>query len=754
MTVTGLQGTGGSGPDDLGRLDRLLEDDPADLYENAPMGYLSTLPDGRIVKVNRTFADWIGIPATDVLGVLFQDLLSTGARVYHETHLVPLLRMQGAVREIALDLERADGTPLACLLNAVEIRDDDGAPLLVRATVFEATARRRYERELLTAQRTAEESERRSLTVQRVVSDLAAALSVDDVASVIVERGREALQARGAALILLETDPHDPSALPELRPVRADGLPQHLLEELRDAAGSQLAVELARGVRSIALDAALRAGQPALAEAMAATRLTGFVVVPVTADERRLGVLVLALGEGAGDLISLAEPDEQADLTAGDVALMWTIGRQAGQALERARLHEETERQAERASFLLEAARLLAEAADVAGTVERLAGLVVTRLADLCVVDLDTEEGLVRPAVRHRDPAREHLVEELRTRHLPRRSATHPSVRALRSGGTQWVRTVDEAFMRAVAVDDAHLAAIRALDLAGVVAVPLTAEGRHLGVLTVAADRTRGQFTVADVEVVEQLALQLGLVVARAERFDLAVRTSHALQENLLPPAPPALAGLAIAVRYLAATRGVDVGGDFYDVVRLPGDDVGLAVGDVVGHDITAAATMGQLRSVYRALLADGPSPGAVIERLQAGWPLLGLRRMATALFASLDPATGRLRIASAGHPPPVLLTGGRASFLPVPPSRMLGAQPSVADEWIGVLPPGASLVLFTDGLVESRSADIDEGFERLLAAASSAGTSDPQALCDHLLAELTGAHRADDIALLVLTRA
>ena len=271
--------------------------------------------------------------------------------------------------------------------------------------------------------------------------------------------------------------------------------------------------------------------------------------------------------------------------------------------------------------------------------------------------------------------------------------------------------------------------------------------------LTIAADARRGPFTVADVEVAEQLALQLGLVVARAQRFDLAVRTSHALQDNLLPPAPPSLEGLAIAVRYLPATHGIDVGGDFYDVVQLPGAEVGLAVGDVVGHDITAAATMGQLRSVYRALLADGPAPGVIVDRLQTGWPLLSLRRMATALFASFDPASGRLRFASAGHPPPVLLEGGRARYLPVRPSRMLGAPPSLPAEWDGVLPRGASLVLFTDGLVESRSADIDEGFDRLLAAASSAGTSDPDALCDHLLSELTGVHRADDIALLVLTR-
>ena len=210
-----------------------------------------------------------------------------------------------------------------------------------------------------------------------------------------------------------------------------------------------------------------------------------------------------------------------------------------------------------------------------------------------------------------------------------------------------------------------------------------------------------------------------------------------------------------MAVRYLAATHGVEVGGDFYDVVPLPEDQVALAVGDVVGHDITAAATMGQLNSVYRALLVDRPAPSAMIDRLQASWSLMGLQRMATALFATLDPATGQLRIASAGHLSPLLLTAGHAEFLPVAPSRMLGAPPAPAPalEWAGVLPVGATLVLFTDGLVESRSADIDAGLAHLLAAAEAADTSDPDELCDRLLADLTGAHRADDIALLVLTR-
>ena len=159
--MTGMGAADDGGQDSRGQLDRLLEEDPADLYENAPMGYLSTLPDGRIVKVNRTFCVWTGRSAEAVVGARFPDLLSVGGRVFYETHLRPLLRMQGMVREIALDIVRIDGSLLPCLLNAVEVRDEDGAQVLVRATLFEATARRRYERELLAAQRAAEESEAR-----------------------------------------------------------------------------------------------------------------------------------------------------------------------------------------------------------------------------------------------------------------------------------------------------------------------------------------------------------------------------------------------------------------------------------------------------------------------------------------------------------------------------------------------------------------------------------------------------------------
>ena len=141
----------------------LLEDDPEELYENAPCAYLSTSPDGTIVKVNATFLAWTGYRREELVGIRrFQDLLAAGDRIFHETHVAPMLRLQGQVREIAVDLVGRSGARLPVLVNSVLKRDQSGAPLAVRTAVFDATERRAYERELLAARRRAEESEARA----------------------------------------------------------------------------------------------------------------------------------------------------------------------------------------------------------------------------------------------------------------------------------------------------------------------------------------------------------------------------------------------------------------------------------------------------------------------------------------------------------------------------------------------------------------------------------------------------------------
>ena len=148
-----------SHPDEAPRVDAaLLEERAEELYEDAPCGYVSTLPDGTIVRVNRTLLDWVGASRDSILSTRIQTLLTIGSRMYYETHYAPLLRMQGFVNEIALDVMCRDGRILPVLVNARERRDRDGSPLFNRMTLFDATDRRRYERELLLARRKAEQA--------------------------------------------------------------------------------------------------------------------------------------------------------------------------------------------------------------------------------------------------------------------------------------------------------------------------------------------------------------------------------------------------------------------------------------------------------------------------------------------------------------------------------------------------------------------------------------------------------------------
>jgi PAS domain S-box-containing protein len=196
-----------------------IEEDALDLYEHAPCGYLTTDPDGVIVRVNRTFLAWTGYRHEELVGVRrWQDLLSVGGRIYHETHYAPLLRMQDTVREIALDVVRADGTRLPALVNAVLKRDGDGEPRLIRTTVFDATERRRYERELVVARDRERLVRERVERLHRLSATLAAAQDASAVAraacaalSDAVGAQRAGLELEGAPLAVLG-DPRAPAA--------------------------------------------------------------------------------------------------------------------------------------------------------------------------------------------------------------------------------------------------------------------------------------------------------------------------------------------------------------------------------------------------------------------------------------------------------------------------------------------------------------------------------------------------------------
>jgi PAS domain S-box-containing protein len=229
-------------------------------------------------------------------------------------------------------------------------------------------------------------------------------------------------------------------------------------------------------------------------------------------------------------------------------------------------------------------------------------------------------------------------------------------------------------------------------------------------------------------------------------------RVAETLQRSLLPEKLPDIEGVQLAARYLPAGEGAAVGGDWYDAAELPDGRLALVVGDVVGHGLRAAAVMGQLRNASRAYSITGISPAEVVARLNRLVTTSEEGVMATVLYMALDRDTGEVTYASAGHPPPLLLTADGPTFLEGGRSVPVGAaELATFREETTTLPTDSTLLLYTDGLVERRDVSLDDRFGEL-AIAAAARADDLEKLCDEILEQvLGGAEPADDVALLAV---
>jgi serine/threonine-protein kinase RsbW len=307
-------------------------------------------------------------------------------------------------------------------------------------------------------------------------------------------------------------------------------------------------------------------------------------------------------------------------------------------------------------------------------------------------------------------------------------------------------------FLRRTSRDEEHFDLLKRLGFMSYMTVPLFGDTRILGSITLVSAGSGRRFSPDDVELAQEFAARVAQVVAQAHRYDSARRSAHTLQASLLPDHVPDVEGIQIAVRYLPATIDSDVGGDFYDVFFGDHSQPIFAIGDVAGHDVTAAAIMGKLRSAVRVLAAQAPTPTAIIEMLYKGWDYLDADRIATLLIASCHTSTGEIEIASAGHPPPLLVSAGEVQLLDVRPSAPLGAPYGEVHRWRGDLPQNSALVLFTDGLIERSDRGFDEGMEKLLAVAGD--VAEPKDLCDRIIeAFVLDEVRRDDVAMMVIWR-
>jgi serine phosphatase RsbU (regulator of sigma subunit)/anti-sigma regulatory factor (Ser/Thr protein kinase) len=286
---------------------------------------------------------------------------------------------------------------------------------------------------------------------------------------------------------------------------------------------------------------------------------------------------------------------------------------------------------------------------------------------------------------------------------------------------------------------------------------PLRGRRRVIGAALFLRRPERLAFEADDLLVAAQLATHSALGIDKAVLYGREAYIADELQRTMLPETLPRPTGVRLASRYLPAAETARVGGDWYDAIPLPGSRVALVVGDVMGHSMTSAAIMGQLRTTAQTLAGLDLPPQEVLHHLDEQAQRLGTDRMATCLYAVYDPVSHRITIANAGHPPPVLLhLGGRAEVLRVPPGAPIGVG-GVDFEAVELdAPAGATLLLYTDGLVESRLRDVWTGIEqlreKLAATAQLTGPDHPpplEALCDEVLDMLGPGDRDDDIALL-----
>jgi serine phosphatase RsbU (regulator of sigma subunit) len=284
--------------------------------------------------------------------------------------------------------------------------------------------------------------------------------------------------------------------------------------------------------------------------------------------------------------------------------------------------------------------------------------------------------------------------------------------------------------------------------------LPLNARGTTLGFLACTRYKAYRRFDAYDTEMGMEFASRAAIFIDNARRYSRERATALTLQRSLLPTGLSAPSSVEVRHRYLPGSKMIEVGGDWYESIALPGGRVALVVGDVAGHGVRAAVTMGRLRTAIRTLARLELPPAETLQQLDELMHELGQREphFATCVYAVFDAVSGGCELASAGHLPPLLVSpDGTSEFLDVAPSPPLGIGSGPIQTRTFKIKDGSLIVLYTDGLVERRTADIDEGLARLRETFGPGSTSRPlEDLCKATLAGVYADHQRDDIAVLI----
>jgi PAS domain S-box-containing protein len=637
------------------------------------------------------------------------------------------------------------------------VTNSRGEPVRVLGTIVDVTdARDQAERRLSSLQRTT--------AIAEVAAALAGATRIDQLAHITL-RGAEVLGAETGAVAVFEPG--------------SGALRLHMGRRLMDiveTAAAEAGVEVPPDGIEIPLDDVLptqwvaRHGErvlladpgeaaarfPRMAEMTRLLNAHALAALPLRVEDRLLGCFVAVWGT------EHAFSDD-------DVEVLEALTAQI--ALSVSRLQADAERDAAvaemaaanaRLQLLAETGRVLSGTLDITEQIGRLAELVVPALGDWCWVLVNDEHGRMRElAIGHSDPGRRPDLEQYVRAMVAGMTESATARVVLRTGRHLVLPTLEPRHVARALPDPAARAALAALDPVAGLAVPLVARGQTLGVLGLYTGRDRGPHTQAEIDTALEVGRRAGLALEQARLFGQQRQLAETLQRSLLT-APPAPDHCEIAVRYVPAAAGAEIGGDWYDAFVQPDGGTVLVIGDVVGHDSRAAAAMGQLRGLLRGIgHHTGGTPAEVLTGLDQAARGLDLDTMATALVARLeqdDPemqeGATRVRWSTAGHPPPVLIApDGEVTLLDGDrPDLLLGvdaATPRV--DRVAAIARGGTLLLYTDGLVERRDRDLDAGIDELCRVIGELADLPLQELCDRLLERMYLPDTEDDVALLAV---
>jgi GAF domain-containing protein/anti-sigma regulatory factor (Ser/Thr protein kinase) len=590
------------------------------------------------------------------------------------------------------------------------------------------------------ARSAAEELADRLARLQQVTAELTGARDVEEIADIVVGHAASALGSPLASMSLLVDEG-------TLRVIRLHGASEATRERwptfpvAANLPGSEAvrtnSVVVVRSVEELERRFPLLAGQSPADRTL--------VCIPLSVGHRRLGVITLSF------------PTETDVDSPAQLQFLTTLAEACSQALERAQALHEARTAGDKLSFLAEASAVLAGSLDYRTTLTNLARLVVPRLADWCSVQVLDEEGVLHTvAVTHTDPAKVAYAREITERYPVDLDAPTGVANVLRTGKPELYPEITDEMVVASAHDEDHLRIIRELGLNSFLIVPLTTAGTTFGAISLVSAESGVHFGPDDLAFAEDLARRAAVAVSNAEEFRrqkgrLAeiTRIAEVVQHAILPPVPKRAGNLNLCTAYVSAAREALIGGDLYEIVKVPGA-VRLIIGDVRGKGLEAVRLATVVLGEFRAAAVERDDLTALARQMDARMrPYLGDEDFVTALIAEVN-SDGLARVVCCGHPPALLFTGGERRYLGDADSLPLGlgADPAVVSTQLS---PGDRLLLYTDGILEAR--DPQGRFIELEKVAQELAHGPLETVLDRIhqaLRDAIGSDLADDLALLV----